>query len=43
MRCVAVTTYFDSEALKDADVVIAKLADLLQPSVWERLDMPPLL
>jgi beta-phosphoglucomutase len=43
MRCVAVTTYFDSGALKDADVVIAKLADLLQPSVWKRLDMPPLL
>jgi beta-phosphoglucomutase-like phosphatase (HAD superfamily) len=43
MRCVAVTIYFDGEALKDADVVIAKLADLLQPSVWERLDMSPLL
>ncbi|MFA0750952.1 MAG: hypothetical protein SLRJCFUN_001355 [Candidatus Fervidibacter sp.] len=43
MRCVAVTTYFDGEALGDADVVIAQLSDLLRPQVWERLDMPPLL
>ncbi|GBC99166.1 Phosphorylated carbohydrates phosphatase [bacterium HR17] len=43
MRCVAVTTYFEATELCGADVVIGHFADLLQPKVWERLGMPPLL
>ena len=43
MRCVAVRSYFDDEALKGADIVVDNLRELLLPRVWEHLGMPPLL
>jgi len=43
MRCIAVRSYYDDEALKDADFIIDDLKGLLSPKVWERFQMTPLL
>lgn len=43
MRCVAVKSYYDDEALKDADFIVDDLKGLLLPEVWEHFQMTPLL
>mgnify|MGYP001626220986 CR=1 FL=1 len=43
MRCVAVRSYYDDEALKDADFIVDDLRGLLMPEVWEHFQMTPLL
>jgi len=43
MRCVALRTYYEDEALKDADIIVDNLKALLLPKVWEHFHMPPLL
>ncbi len=43
MRCVALRTYFDDDALQGADLVLDSLKDLLRPSVWECFQTAPLL
>lgn len=43
MLCVAVRSYYDDEALKDADFILNDLRGLLMPEVWEHFQMTPLL
>ena len=43
MLCVAVRSYYDDEALKDADFIVDDLKGLLMPKVWEHFHMTPLL
>ncbi len=43
MLCVALRSYYDDEALKDADFIIDDLKGLLSPKVWEHFQTTPLL
>ncbi|MCS7185358.1 MAG: HAD family phosphatase [Armatimonadota bacterium] len=43
MLCVAVRSYYDDEALKDADFIVDDLKGLLMPKLWEHFQMTPLL
>jgi hypothetical protein len=43
MKCVALRSYYEDEALKDADIIVDDLKALLLPKVWEHFHMPPLL
>ncbi len=43
MRCVAVRSYYDDEALKDADIIVDDLRRLLLPEVWVHFQTTPLL
>lgn len=43
MKCIAIRSYYDNEALKDADLIINDLKELLLPKVWDRFQMTPLL
>ena len=43
MRCIALRSYYEDEALKDAEIIVDDLKALLMPRVWEHFQMSPLL